>query len=116
MNIVFFTKDKGRVGSLNLNPLMMAAAAVFVLLVLPLTMLFTGLHFGSDASQLSPDEQVAQFQQSLDAQEHYIDVSWLYGQWLRQQALHHGMPVVIPRPRETLEERIVNAGRSEQEE
>jgi len=52
----------------------------------------------------------------VDFQERYIDVSWLYGQWLRQEATHHGRPVVVPRPRETLEERIINVVRSSEEE
>lgn len=41
-------------------------------------------------------------------QEHYIEVSWLYGQWLQREAVRCGVPVVSPRPRETLEERIVD--------
>jgi 2-phosphoglycerate kinase len=44
-----------------------------------------------------------------DFQEHYIDTSWLYGQWLQRNAVRHGLPVVPPRPWETLEERVVSA-------
>ena len=51
-----------------------------------------------------------------DFQEHYIEVSWLYGQWLRREAIHHNVPVVVPRPRETLQERIVDALRLREEE
>ena len=35
--------------------------------------------------------------------------SWLHGQWLRQEALRCGVPIVSPRPWETLEERILSA-------
>jgi 2-phosphoglycerate kinase len=41
--------------------------------------------------------------------EHYIDVSWRYGQWLRRKAVWFGLPVVAPRPWETLEERVLGA-------
>jgi hypothetical protein len=51
-----------------------------------------------------------------DFQEHYIEVSWLYGQWLRQEAMQHSVPVVVPRPRETLEERVIDAVQFREEE
>lgn len=35
--------------------------------------------------------------------------SWLYGQWLRRQADHYDLPIVEPRPRETLVERVLRA-------
>jgi hypothetical protein len=35
--------------------------------------------------------------------------SWLYGQWLRQEALAHGLPAVPARPWETLVERVLAA-------
>ena len=49
-------------------------------------------------------------------QEHYIEVSWLYGQWLRREAMEHCVPAIVPRPRETLEERVIDAVRSREEE
>ena len=36
-------------------------------------------------------------------------VGWLYGNWLREGALKHGLPVVPARPRETLVDRIIEA-------
>ncbi len=38
-----------------------------------------------------------------------VRVSWLYGQRLRQEAMSLSLPVVAPRPWDTLEDRIVNA-------
>jgi hypothetical protein len=35
--------------------------------------------------------------------------SWLYGQWLQQEALAHGLPAVPSRPWETLTERVLAA-------
>jgi hypothetical protein len=32
---------------------------------------------------------------------------WLYGQWLTKEALHYDIPVLAPRPWETLVERIM---------
>jgi hypothetical protein len=34
--------------------------------------------------------------------------TWLYGQWLQQEAIRYSLPVVTPHPWETLVERIVN--------
>jgi 2-phosphoglycerate kinase len=51
----------------------------------------------------------------LDYQEHYIEVSWSYGQWLRGEAMHHKVPVIVPRPWETLQGRIIDAVRSREE-
>lgn len=34
---------------------------------------------------------------------------WLFGQWLAAEAVRHGLPVVEPRPWETLADRIVRA-------
>ena len=36
-----------------------------------------------------------------------VHMSWLYGQWIRQEARKHGLPVVEARPWETLIERIL---------
>jgi 2-phosphoglycerate kinase len=36
-------------------------------------------------------------------------VSWLHGQWLRQEAERHGLPVVLARPWETVLERLIAA-------
>ncbi|MGH2608045.1 MAG: AAA family ATPase [Tepidiformaceae bacterium] len=33
------------------------------------------------------------------------EVSWLYGNWLRDEAAEHGLPIITARPRETLHER-----------
>ena len=41
-------------------------------------------------------------------QRHQVRVSWLYGQWLKQEVVCYGLPVVTPHPWETLAERIVN--------
>ena len=41
-------------------------------------------------------------------QQRQVRVSWLYGQWLQQEAIRYGLPVVTPHPWETLVERIVN--------
>jgi 2-phosphoglycerate kinase len=38
-------------------------------------------------------------------------VGWLYGNWLRDGAKKHGLPLVAARPRETLVERIIAATR-----
>ena len=35
---------------------------------------------------------------------------WLYGQWLAQEVARHELPVVQPRPRETLVQRLVKGG------
>jgi 2-phosphoglycerate kinase len=40
-------------------------------------------------------------------QQRQIRQSWLYGQWLKQEALHYDLPVVTSQPWETLPERIV---------
>lgn len=44
---------------------------------------------------------------SLKEQETLAGASWLYGQWLRRQADHYGLPVVESRPWETLLERVL---------
>jgi murein DD-endopeptidase MepM/ murein hydrolase activator NlpD len=72
MNIVFFTKDKGRVGSVNVNTTLLAVTVLSVLVILPLLMLFTGLHYGGDSSQQTPDEHIASFQQELDVQQQQV--------------------------------------------
>jgi len=36
-------------------------------------------------------------------------VGWLYGNWIREQAERHGIPMVTVRPRETLVDRIIEA-------
>ncbi len=36
-------------------------------------------------------------------------VAWLYGNWIREQAERHRIPLVAARPRETLVERIIEA-------
>ena len=41
-------------------------------------------------------------------QRRQVRVSWLYGQWLQQEAIRYGLPVVTPHPWETLAERVVN--------
>ncbi|MDY6875698.1 MAG: hypothetical protein SWK90_05795 [Chloroflexota bacterium] len=41
-------------------------------------------------------------------QRRQVRVSWLYGQWLQQEAVRYSLPIVTPHPRETLTERIVN--------
>ncbi len=41
-------------------------------------------------------------------QQRQVRVSWLYGQWLKQETVRYGLPVVTPHPWETLAERIVN--------
>ena len=46
---------------------------------------------------------------SLPLQRHGIRRSWLYGQWLRQEAARFGVNVVASQPWGTLEERIVKA-------
>ena len=39
-------------------------------------------------------------------QRRQIHASWLFGQWLREEADQHNIPVVAPHPRKTLIERI----------
>ena len=68
---------------------------------------------------VEPDEEVvarnmhlrgrgfAQF--SSKEQQTQIRANWLYGQWLRRQADHYNLPVVEPRPWETLVERVWRA-------
>lgn len=46
---------------------------------------------------------------SLARQRAIAHASWRYGEWLRQQAQTLGLPVIAPRPWETLAERIVGA-------
>lgn len=46
-------------------------------------------------------------QLSLARQQSQVHQSWLYGQWLKQEAIQHGVPVVSPLPWETLAERII---------
>lgn len=41
-------------------------------------------------------------------QQRQVRVSWLYGQWLQQEAIRYGLPVVTPHPWETLAERVVD--------
>ena len=41
-----------------------------------------------------------------DVQEQVARASWLHGEWLRQEAERHGVPVVPSRPHQTLIERI----------
>jgi len=42
-------------------------------------------------------------------QEAFARANWLYGQWLRRQAGRYELPIVEPRPRETLIERVLQA-------
>jgi 2-phosphoglycerate kinase len=51
---------------------------------------------GRDFERFSRKEQEAQ-----------VRANWLYGQWLRRQADHYRLPVVDPRPKETLVERVL---------
>ena len=44
-----------------------------------------------------------------DEQRTIARASWLYGQWLRQEALAHELPTVPARPWETLTERVLAA-------
>ncbi len=39
-------------------------------------------------------------------------MAWRYGNWLRDGATEHGLPIVDARPRETLVERIIEAAKS----
>ena len=65
-----------------------------------------------------PDEQVlfANMRQrgrgfesfSPSEQQTQVRMSWLYGQWIRQEAQKYGLPVVEVRPWETVIERIMN--------
>lgn len=45
----------------------------------------------------------------LKEQETLVRASWLYGQWLRRQADHYGLPAIESRPWETLLERVLRA-------
>ena len=45
---------------------------------------------------------------ALREQETLVRASWLYGQWLSRQAEHYGLPVLEPRPWETLLERVLH--------
>ena len=36
------------------------------------------------------------------------EMAWRYGNWLREGADRHGLPVVAARPRETLTDRIID--------
>jgi 2-phosphoglycerate kinase len=42
-------------------------------------------------------------------QESFAHASWLYGQWLTQEAKRLGLPVIHARPQETLIERLLSA-------
>jgi 2-phosphoglycerate kinase len=46
---------------------------------------------------------------TLREQETLVRASWLYGQWLRQQAEQYGLPALEARPWETLMERVLHA-------
>jgi 2-phosphoglycerate kinase len=41
----------------------------------------------------------------------FVEFSWRYGQWLRQEAMRYGLPVVPARPKETLVERLLEGYR-----
>jgi 2-phosphoglycerate kinase len=41
--------------------------------------------------------------------ERSIELSWRYGQWLREECMRHHVPLIAPRPWATLDERIVCA-------
>ncbi len=43
----------------------------------------------------------------LEEQRTIVRMSWLYGQWLRQEALTHDLPVVSVRPWATLTDRVL---------
>ena len=53
---------------------------------------------GRGFASFSPSEQQTQ-----------VRMSWLYGQWLRQEALKYGLPVVESRPWDTVIERMLDA-------
>ncbi len=42
-------------------------------------------------------------------QERQIRVSWLYGQWLKEEAIQYNVPILSPYPMKTLDERIIEA-------
>ncbi|MGQ9684364.1 MAG: hypothetical protein ACUVX9_17700 [Anaerolineae bacterium] len=46
---------------------------------------------------------------TADRHSRYARATWLYGQWLRREAISHSIPVVDCRPWETLADRIVSA-------
>jgi hypothetical protein len=46
---------------------------------------------------------------SAEHQRSCVRRSWLHGQWLRQEAMRCSVPIVAPRPWETLAERILTA-------
>jgi hypothetical protein len=46
---------------------------------------------------------------SLSEQQSIARVSWLYGQWLRQEAEAYGVPTLASRPWDTLTERALAA-------
>ena len=62
-----------------------------------LTLLRSAVERGRGFEALTPPHQRRQAR-----------ASWLYGQWLQQEAVRYGLPVVTPHPWETLAERIVN--------
>jgi 2-phosphoglycerate kinase len=39
----------------------------------------------------------------------FVQFSWCYGQWLQQEAMRYGLPVVPARPKETLVDRLLAA-------
>lgn len=42
-------------------------------------------------------------------QQRQIQLSWLYGQWLKQEAQHYDLPIIAPPPWDTLADRIIEA-------
>ncbi len=68
---------------------------------------------------VEPDESVLMYNMLLRGrgfaemgareQQTLVRASWLYGQWLRRQADYYDLPVVEPRPWESLTERVIQA-------
>jgi murein DD-endopeptidase MepM/ murein hydrolase activator NlpD len=72
MNIVFFTKDKGRVGSITLNRPLLVTAMLAVFVVIPLLSLYAGMEYGRDEARENPGEYIVDMQQQLDQQQSQV--------------------------------------------
>ena len=76
MNIVFFTRQKGRVGSIHLGRTRIAVLA-FSFVVLPAAFIFGGYQLGQNSAHNNPDPVAAQLRAELEQQRQQVDVAVL---------------------------------------
>ena len=74
MNIVFFTRQQGRVGCINLNRARIAALAVS-LVALPAALIFGGYQYGQSVAHDNPDPVTEQLRAELEQQRSKVSVA-----------------------------------------